>query len=81
MTNEELALKRKYRSLYYSLNNIKNSVINVRNNINNLKTQATNTVNINRKGIESNNFIKLYTYNDNIIDSINSALDSISNKM
>ena len=81
MTNEELALKRKYRSLYYSLNNIKNSVVNVRNNINNLKTQATNTVNINREGIESNNFIKLYTYNDNIIDSINSALDSISNKM
>ena len=81
MTNEELALKRKYRSLYYSLNNIKNSVVNVRNNINNLKSQATNTVNINREGIESNNFIKLYNYNDNIIDSINSALDSISNKM
>ena len=81
MINEEYILKQKYRNLYYSLTNIKRSMANMKSTVNGIKTLASNTVKINKKGIEEDSFNKLSSLNDNISNSLSSAINSTSHRM
>lgn len=81
MMNEDYVLRNKYRRLYYSLNNIRRSMSNVKSNTNSIKTLTSNTVKVNKKDIEEGSFNKLNSLNDNINSSLSAAISSVSSKM
>ena len=81
MTDYDYEVKKRYRALYFGLNNIKRSMSNIKSNTNGIKTLAANTVKINKRGIEEDSFNKLNSLNDNISSSLSQTISSVANRM